>query len=387
MNALDLVLLIAAAAAIVGGVRLGFATRVLSWVGLVVGLLLAIRVLPWVLDRLAGADRLPLVLASVAVVLLGAMLGQAIGLAVGSRFAPRPPPGPARAVDRTLGGLAGLVGLAALVWLLLPLLAATPGWPARLTSGSRLARAFAEDLPTAPDAAQLVRTLVGPGRYPAVLSELGPSGTDLTPPAATGLDAATSAAVARSVVKVEGISCQRVLDGSGFVVGDGLVATNAHVVAGEPATTVIRDDGRRLHATVVAYDPERDLALLAVPRLQRPALPLGTPTVGEQGGVFGHPGGAPLRIAPFVVDRQITATGTDIYGHNRTSRQVLELAAALAAGDSGSALVDAQGQVVGVAFAISTDQAGLAYALAPSELRSVLAAPHPSAVSTEGCAT
>ena len=142
-------------------------------------------------------------------------------------------------VDRVLGALAGLVGVCALIWLLLPLVAATEGWPADLTAHSRIARAFAEDLPTAPDASQMVETLVGPTQFPAVIEDLDPNAPPVPPPEVTGLAPATEAGVARSVVKVEGISCQRILDGSGFVVGDGLVVTNAHVVAGEPATTVI----------------------------------------------------------------------------------------------------------------------------------------------------
>ncbi len=108
--------------------------------------------------------------------------------------------------------------------------------------------------------------------------------------------------------------------------------------------------------------------------------------MGQRGGVFGHPGGSPLRVAPFQITRQITATSNDIYGRNQVDRQVLELASVLAQGDSGAAVVDGAGQVVGVAFAVSTDQSNLAYALAPSELRAVLAQPHAAPVSTQGCA-
>lgn len=386
MNALDLLLVVVALAAVVAGYRLGFTARVLSWIGLGAGLVLGVRVLPWVLDRVGGSPRGQLILVALAVVLAGAVLGQTAGLALGLRFAPRPRSGAVVRVDRAMGALAGLVGVCALIWLLLPLVAATRGWPADLTAHSRIARAFAEDLPTAPDASQMVETLVGPAQFPAVIEDLDPNAPTVPPPAVTGLAPATEAGVARSVVKVEGISCQRILDGSGFVVGDGLVVTNAHVVAGEPATTVIRDDGSRLKATVVAYDPERDLALLSVPHLDRPALAVSGPTVGQRGGVFGHPGGAPLRVAPFQIARQITATSNDIYGRHQVNRQVLELAASLAPGDSGSAVVDSDGQVVGVAFAVSTDQSNLAYALAPSELRALLTQPHTHAVSTEDCA-
>ncbi len=169
------------------------------------------------------------------------------------------------------------------------------------------------------------------------------------------------------------------------MVADGLVVTNAHVVAGEGSSEVERNDGRRLPAVVVAFDPERDLALLRVKGLDRPALPVAAATKGQVGGVFGHPGGEPLRIAPFSVARQIDATGRDIYDGATTRRQVLELAASLRAGDSGSALIDANGEVVGIAFAISTDQPGVAYALATSELTPMLAAPHDQEVSTGNC--
>jgi len=386
MNALDVVLVLAAVAAVVAGWRLGFTTRALSWIGLAGGLVLGVRLLPWVLDHLQGAPHGELIVTALAVVLAAAVLGQTIGLALGLRFAPRPRSGLMVRADRTLGAVAGLVGACALIWLMLPLVAATNGWPAQLTAHSRLARAFAEDLPTAPDASKMVETLVGPSRFPAVIEDLNPAAGQVPPPASSGLSAATQASVTRSVVKIEGISCQRILDGSGFVVGNGLVVTNAHVVAGEPTTHVVRDDGARLSATVVAYDPERDLALLAVPRLGRPALTLATPAAGQRGGVFGHPGGAPLRVAPFLVQRRITATSKDIYGDNQVSRQVLELAAALAPGDSGSAVVDSQGLVVGVAFAVSTDQANLAYALSSAELTTELAQPHARAVSTGSCA-
>jgi S1-C subfamily serine protease/uncharacterized membrane protein required for colicin V production len=385
MNLLDLLLAGAVIGAVAGGYRLGFTARVLSWVGMALGLVVALRALPWVLGRLNGTDHQRMILFTIGLIVFGAAVGQMAGLAVGARLAPRSQRGRAVAVDRILGGVAGLLGLLVVAWLILPLVAVTPGWPSQLASGSLVARTLSEHLPQPPDAAQTLRALVGDDKYPQVFQALEPEPSVGAPPAATGLDDTTASRVAASVLKVEGLACNRIQDGTGFVVGDNLVVTNAHVVAGEQTTSVERDDGRRLTATVVAFDPHRDLALLSVNRLRRPALVLTDAERGSTGGVFGHPGGEPLRIAPFAVARQIEATGRDIYDRDPTTRQVLELAAALRPGDSGSALVDPQGQVVGVAFAISTDHPGVAYALADAEVRTVLAQPHDQRVGTGPC--
>src|SRR3546814_3814837 len=122
-------------------------------------------------------------------------------------------------------------------------------------------------------------------------------------------------------------------------------------------------DGSEVSASIVAFDPRRDLAVLRAPGLERPALPLGDTEEGGRGAVFGHPGGGPLRAAPFEVGQEVTATGSDIYDSARTEREVLVLAAGLQPGDSGGALIDAEGRVVGVAFAIAPDRPGVAYAL------------------------
>ncbi len=112
---------------------------------------------------------------------------------------------------------------------------------------------------------------------------------------------------------VEGQACDRVQEGTGFVAGENLIVTNAHVVAGENRTHVVTSDGRRLDTTVVAFDPNRDLAVLRAPGLGLPALTEGDGQVDDRGALFGHPGGGPLRQAPVRIAEQIVARGTDIY--------------------------------------------------------------------------
>ena len=165
-----------------------------------------------------------------------------------------------------------------------------------------------------------------------------------------------------------------------------IVVTNAHVVAGADRIRVLRNDGVRLPATLVNFDPGRDLAVLRVPGIDRPPLPLADTSVGAMGAVFGHPMGQDqLRVAPAGVADLIDAVGRDIYGRSEVRRRVGVLSADLARGDSGAALITGDGQVSGVAFAIAPDRRETAYALATSELRAALSAPNTGAVDSGAC--
>jgi S1-C subfamily serine protease len=140
-----------------------------------------------------------------------------------------------------------------------------------------------------------------------------------------------------------------------------------------------------VEARLVAFDPDRDLAVLSVPGIDRPALPIGEPRIGSRGAVFGHPGGGPLELSPFQIGRIEPVTGTDIYDRQRSQRDVLFLASSLQPGDSGGALVTPAGEVVGIAFAIAPDRDGVAYALDVSEVRAVLADVRSSGVDAGPC--
>jgi S1-C subfamily serine protease len=319
------------------------------------------------------------------VIFLGAMIGQAVGFALGRRLRPRTHNRAVIGADRAAGAAAGVVGVLLLLWLTLPLLAGTPGWVAEQARGSTVAQALDSHLPDAPDSMQTLRSFMGDENFPAVFDALRPTPDLGPPPEDSGLSAALTSQVSTSIVKVEGIACSRLQDGTGFVVAPDEVVTNAHVVAGESETELARDDGSRVTATIVAFDPQRDLAVLRAPGLNRRSLPIAASSEDATGGVFGHPGGGPLRIAPFAVARQIKAVGRDIYGTDITTRDVLELRSSLRPGDSGSPLVDGSGHVVGVAFAIAPDKPGVAYALATSELSAVLADDLSHAVSTGMC--
>jgi S1-C subfamily serine protease len=385
LNTFDLSLVIFGVIAVAVGFRIGFVTRVLSWVGMVVGLLVGVRLLPVVFERIEPTSHPRVTLLGIGLVLLCAFLGQAGGFLLGSRLRPVDDDGTVTRSDGLFGALAGVIGLTVAVWLLVPVLLQTPGWLAREVSTSWVARQIDDRLPAPPDAVQAFRSLVGDDNFPEVFANLTPTPDLGPPPAATGLSEARAAEVARSVVRVEGIACRRIQNGTGFVAQDGFVVTNAHVVAGQSSTDLVRHDGTRVEAFVVAFDPDRDLALLSAPGLDRPPLTIGEGSPGAQGGVFGHPGGQPLRIAPFSVARQLTATGRNIYGTALTQREILELASSLRPGDSGSPLVAPDGTVIGITFAIARDRGDVAYALDTSELRVLLDRASADRVDTGPC--
>ena len=118
-------------------------------------------------------------------------------------------------------------------------------------------------------------------------------------PTAAIARAAGVGAAADSVVKILGNACGLGVEGSGWVAGDGLVVTNAHVVAGQKDTRVLlRGRQPGLDAKAVAFDPQNDLAVLRVPGLKAAALTLvGEAEVGHLGGDPRVPGQRALRRA------------------------------------------------------------------------------------------
>ncbi|HSS11881.1 MAG TPA: MarP family serine protease [Acidimicrobiales bacterium] len=388
MTLFDVIIVVAALAAAMGGYRLGFLARVTSWIGLALGVYLGARFLPRIINAASLANPVSRLLVAVLILISGAFVGQAVGLIVGARLHRALPLGPVREVDRGIGAGIGALGILIALWLLLPSMAVVPGWPARAARTSTISQWVDSNFPRPPDALQELRRLVGPDVFPQVFSALHP-GEDLgPPPASSGLSATVLTRVSGATVKVEGEACSRIQDGSGFAVAPDTIVTNAHVVAGEARdrTRVVLLSGAQLPATVVMFDPERDLAVLSVPHLGENPLPVGTGSVGMTGAVFGHPGGQDaLAVAPAAIRQNVKAVGRDLYDSREISRDVFILAADLHPGDSGGPLVDQAGAVVGVAFAIAPDRPGTAYALTSKELDAALASPRATAAATGPC--
>jgi S1-C subfamily serine protease len=364
MNLLDVVVLAAVAAGAFVGFRVGFVVRALSWLGLTIGLVVGL----WLTPRLAAAltDSSPGVrLLSVASLLVGlALIGHTTGL-VASQTLRR---GYSRSdhvapVDRITGGILGAAGALALLWLLVPALRSTPGWPAREARDSSLVAALDRYAPGQPTAARLLGRIVGEAPYPL----FDDAHVDASPPT-TDAGPRVDALGARSVVLVRGVACGLELSGTGFAVAPNLIATNAHVVAGEARPTVETVEGARRRAVVVRFDGRHDVAILRVDGPGLPPLPLGPTTLGTIASVLGHPHGGHLRATPARVARRIGTPRTDIYRSGTIRTSIVGLAAHLIVGDSGAPVVGADGRVQAMVFAVDPADREAAFALSSDEL-------------------
>ena len=137
------------------------------------------------------------------------------------------------------------------------------------------------------------------------------------------------------MVRVTGTAyqCGSNLSGSGFVVAEDRVVTNAHVVAGVTEPIIEAPGQPALAGRVVAFDRENDLALIAVSGLLTPPLAIADAAAGSDVAVAGYPFGGPLELRPAQV---MSVEPITIEESGRTStREIMTLAADVDHGDSG----------------------------------------------------
>ena len=192
------------------------------------------------------------------------------------------------------------------------------------------------------------------------------------PPDTDGLTADVRQDVARSTVRVTGIACGRTTEGSGFAVGRDLIATNAHVLVGLDTPTVELGDGTSMDGEIVAFNVIDDLALIRVRGTDFEPLPLGPADNGTVGAVFGWEPGPTVDPTPFRIDRPVTVRIEAVASDERIERRSWLLAARIEAGDSGAALIDSTGTVVGVAYATTTRGSSVAYAVRAERLGALI---------------
>jgi serine protease DegQ len=162
--------------------------------------------------------------------------------------------------------------------------------------------------------------------------------------------------------------------GSGVIVsGEGYVLTNNHVIEGADDIQLVLADGRRMHATVRGSDPESDLAVLKADGKDLPAITLGTldnVQVGDAVLALGNPFGFGNTVTHGIV----SALGRNHLGINRFE-DFIQTDAAVNPGNSGGALIDSGGNLIGVNSAIYSQNGGsqgIGFAIPVSIARTVL---------------
>jgi S1-C subfamily serine protease len=371
INLIDILILIAALIGLANGYRRGFWLSLTQYSGLLIGVLLGAASARYVLDYLQINNASARPLGAVLVLVIGGSLGSSIGFAVGEpirRNILRT--GIHTSTDSVAGAALSAFAVLLMCWFLGLSFSRGPSPEiAQQIQKSVLLRGLDSIAPRPPPFLASVEQVLAGVQFPPVFAGLEPTLPGAMPLPAS-VDTPGVKRASAQVVKVSSLGCGGIVTGSGFPVGNGYVVTNAHVVSGTTSHAIESPDGTTQKATVVFFDPERDVAVLFVQGFGAPGLQFGPAQRGTQGAVIGYPGGQAERVVPAVVDGSVMAEGRDIYNQNLVTRQIYVLQSSVHPGNSGGPLIDMQGRVLGMVFATSASDPSQAYALTDDEISS-----------------
>src|SRR4051812_38312493 len=345
MTSLDWIIVALTLVAAFAGYAQGFVVGAATLVGFAGGLLLGGRVGQAVIDSGSQSPYAPL-FALVGALLGGLILGslmETLGHGVKRRLRI-----PGLGFVDGLGGalLSGAVALG-LAWLAGAVALQTPG---AITFRDEIQRSsiLKRLNDTLPPSGPVLNALARFDPFPTID---GPSAQVPAPRAGIARDPQVRAA-SESVVKIQGTACGLGVEGSGWVARDGVVVTNAHVVAGQDDTTVqVQGAGPRLDAQAIAFDPRNDIAVLRVDGLQAPPLDMGEARPGLSAAILGFPHNGPFDVRPARLGTAQSVVSQDAYGNGPVQRRILPLRGLVRSGNSGGPVVDGAGRVVGTVFA------------------------------------
>jgi S1-C subfamily serine protease len=351
------------------GVARGMTEQVLSLAGLAIGAAAGSRLAPFLLPDGRESVWLPLVALGTAIA--GALIVQAILLQLAAPLRRRVGRDPLRRVDQAGGLVVGAAVGLALAWL--------AGAVALYQPGDR-ATGIREQVQRSSILSAALRA-VPPDRLLGALARIDPFPViplpvqALPPPDESVLMDPVALRARGSVVQVRGRACGLVKQGSGWVVGHGLVATNAHVIAGQDDTSLIPPGGPSLAAEPVFVDARNDVALLRAPGLGLRPLRLGdAPDEAQSVVLMGYPNGGPLVAEAATVAPPRTVIAPDAYGRDPGARSVVVTRGSLGPGSSGGPIVDRDGEVIAMVFGGSPDGESGA-AVTPGPIRRGLESP------------
>lgn len=376
MNVVDLVLLGALIVFAWSGWRQGFVAGLASFIGFLGGGLLAAYALPHLIEPINLPDVMgALVLATA--ILAAALLGQTLTSRAGRRLRNAITWSPARAVDNLGGAVLNVTALAVVLWVIASAVAVLPEQSlVRQVRGSAVITGIDRVVPDAArDFFVGLRDAVAASPLPRVFAGIGyDAGPQVPAPDPALLRDPAVRAAWPSLVRITTTECQTGVSGSGFVYAPDRIMTNAHVVAGVASPRVrIPGDPQSYAATIVAFDPSIDLAVLAVPGLTATPLAFAdrVATTGDPAVVAGFPGGGELVAAPARIRARIDARGEDIYGRAGVMREVYSFRGEVRPGNSGGPLLAPDGRVYGVIFAAGLDDDETGYAITAAQASAI----------------
>jgi S1-C subfamily serine protease len=366
VTVLDVVLLLLLALSAWGGYRRGAFLQVAGLAGLAVGFVVGI----WLAQRaadLVGSDLAKAGVALGTVLLLGA-LGDAAGSFLGIRLRGRTIGTRFKTADAIGGSALSVSALVLAIWFLGINLAAGP-FPsvARALQRSAVVRTVDAVLPPPPVLATQLGNVLDAIGFPDIFAGLPPLPADPVPQPTRGLAARAARDARDSVVLISGPACDQIIQGSGFVVADDLVLTNAHVIAG--GSPRVEWEGQTFDAVPVLFNDDLDAAILRVDGLDAPPLTLEPEEVarGAGGAVLGFPHGQYTELGA-AARRALDAVGRDIYSEDHVQRRIYELQVTVRPGNSGGPFALPGGRVAGMVFGASVTHRDLGYALTSARL-------------------
>lgn len=370
MNFLDVFLIIATLAYGLSGYWQGFIAGMAATIGLLIGGTIGIFVVPELLGDLS--DTMTTALIALFLVLLLAVLGQAIGAYAGARIRQIVTWSSARSLDALGGAFLSMAAVLVVAWALGYAIsgAKIPTVSNAVRSSAILAKVDAVMPDKADRALNAFNSLVDSNLFPRYLEPFAPEQiTPIQPPDNAVLAQRGVRTARKSVVKILGQArCNRGIEGSGFVYAEDRVMTNAHVVAGVDNPFVIVGK-RRMQAETVVYNPDLDVAVLAVSGLGlRPLDFDGSGTRGNSAAVLGYPENGPFDARSARIRSEQRLRSPDIYNRGSSVRQVFSLRSLVRSGNSGGPLVSAGGDVYGVIFAASVTDSSTGYALTADQV-------------------
>jgi S1-C subfamily serine protease len=391
IDLIDLVIVAATLIGLANGYRRGFWLSLAQYVGLLVGVLLGALAAKPVLDYLQISNAVARPLGAVLVLVIGGSLGSSIGFAAGEPVRRRILRTGIHTTTDSFGG-AVLSGVAVLImcWFLGISFSRGPSQEVAQQIQKSVVLHVLDSLDrTPPPFMASVESIISGVSFPPVFAGLEPALPGALP-IPTSVNTAGVNRAAQSVVKVTSLGCGGLVTGSGFPLGNGYVITNAHVVSGTTSHVVLTPNNIQMKATVIFFDPERDVAVLYAADFSEPGASFGPANRGTEGAVIGYPGGGPERVVAAVVDGAVAAEGYDIYNQHLVTRQIYVMQAMVRPGNSGGPLVDLQGRVLGLVFATSAGNPDQAYALTDEEIapdiRTAESHPSPTDTSQYHCA-